>query len=401
MFTIKTATLAAMLSSTLILSACSIAPAMTEQETELKDSLSSSSYMPASRTMRDNIETQELFAQAAFWSREYDLNPSDLEATLKLASSVRKLGNPARAVEITQMGRALYPRDPYLGAEYAAALISTERANEASPVLDEMLRIAPGYARLWSLKGAALDQMEDYDLARKHYARALQITPHDPNILTNIGLSHALAGDAATAEGWLRRAAAIPGAGPAVSQNLALVLRLQGKSEEADKYARRATTKSRMPMTAPAPQKSASNYSSRSRPAPQASRPQPARPQTMRKAPATSKASFAPAPRNVMQGGSSYESSSQAARAAAQRAAERNTRQVTSPEQLKAQQELLAQMASGQTPQYSNTPSGYPQQAAPQQAAPQQAWPQPSAQPQYRQPQPSPQQNNRAARRRR
>ncbi len=364
MFAIKPLTLAAMLGSTVLFAGCMAAPTMTEQETELKDSLDSSSYMPASRTMRDNIETQELFAQAAFWSREYDLNPSDLEATIKLASSVRKLGNPERAVEITQMGRALYPRDPYLGAEYGAALISAERAAEASPVLDEMLRIAPGYARLWSLKGAALDQMENYDLARKHYARALQITPHDPNILTNIGLSHALAGDAAAAEGWLRRAAAMPGAGPAVQQNLALVLKLQGKSEEAGQYDKRASAASQTrPAFSPKPQMSPS-YS-----APAATRP------VLRPAsPASSQPSFSNTPRATMHTNGQYKSSSDAARHAAQRAAQRNQQQVTSAEQLRAQQEVLASLRNGNpptqaTPQFSKQSypqsGGYPQTQPP------------------------------------
>ena len=240
MLSSKTISLTAILAVTSLgLSSCSMlstpAAPLTEQEQSIKNDLATSNFMPASREVRDNIETQELFAQAAFWSREYDLNPSDLEATIKLASVIRKLGNPARAAEVTQMARALYPRDPYLGAEFAAALIADERAPEAIPVLDEMLRTTPGYARLWSLKGAALDQTEQYDTARKHYSRALQITPHDPNILTNIGLSYALSGDPATAEGWLRRAAAIPGAGDAVIQNLNLILQLQGKPAETGK----------------------------------------------------------------------------------------------------------------------------------------------------------------------
>jgi Flp pilus assembly protein TadD len=218
-----------------------------------------SNFQPATRTMRDNIETQELFAQAAFWSRESELNPGDRESARKLSSSVRKLGNPQRAIEIAQTTRALYPRDPYLTAEFAAGLIAAERGQEAMQPLAEALRTAPGYARLWSLKGAALDQQEDYDLARKHYAKALQITPHDPNIMANVGLSFALSGDPVTAGGWLRRAVAVPGASQSVRQNLALILQLQGKTEDAKRYAGR-------------------NASSGLRPAPQAQHAQQANP---------------------------------------------------------------------------------------------------------------------------
>lgn len=229
-----------MLGAPLLLSACAYAGGITPQEADIRSQASVDQYMPASRDMRDNIETQELFAQAAFWSREYELNPTDLEATLKLASAVRRLGNPGRAVEITQTSRQIHPRDPYLLAEHAAGLIADQRAMDAIPVLDEALRIAPGYARLWSLRGAALDQMEDYDAARGHYDRALQITPNDPNILTNLGLSYALSGDLRAAEMWLRRAASLPDAGPGARQNLALVLQLQGREQDAQREQRLA-----------------------------------------------------------------------------------------------------------------------------------------------------------------
>lgn len=229
-----------LLGTPLLLSACAYAGGITPQEQAVKNQVSVDQYMPATREMRDNIETQELFAQAAFWSHEYDLNPSDLEATLKLAATVRKLGNPGRAVEITQTSRTIHPRDPYLLAEHAAGLIADQRALDAIPVLDQGLRVTQSYGRLWSLKGAALDQMEEYDAARQNYNRALQITPNDPNVLTNLGLSYALSGDLRSAEMWLRRAAAMPGSGGSARENLAMVLQLQGRTEEAERELRLA-----------------------------------------------------------------------------------------------------------------------------------------------------------------
>ncbi len=216
--------------SLLMLSGCGIAKNYSDAEQEMVSTMTPSQYQPATRTKRANIETQDQLAQAAFWSREYQLNPTDLEAAVKLAAVVRKMGNASKAFEITQMTRAMHPNDPYLIAEHAAALIALERGNEALQPLDVALRGAPGYARLWSLKGAALDQTEKYDLARQHYTRALQITPNDPNIMANMGLSFALGGDPATAEQWLRRAMSHPQANAGIKQNLDLVMQLQGKS---------------------------------------------------------------------------------------------------------------------------------------------------------------------------
>lgn len=248
--------------SAFILAGCAVAPGYTDAEQDMTETLQGSNFQPASREMRDNIETQELFAQAAFWSREYELNPGDLESAIKLSAAVRKLGNPQRAIEIAQTTRALYPRDPYLAAEFAAGLIAAERAQEAMKPLDDALRTAPAYARLWSLKGAALDQQEDYDLARKHYAKALQITPHDPNVMANVGLNFALSGDPVTAEGWLRRAVAIPGASQSVRQNLALILQLQGKDDEAKRYAGRRAAPKLRPTPLPARAEQSGSYKS-------------------------------------------------------------------------------------------------------------------------------------------
>lgn len=217
--------------SMIALAACGISKDYSDSEKEMMATMTPSKYQPATRQMRTSIETQDVLAQAAFWSREYQLNPADLEAAVKLASAVRKMGNASKAAEITQTTRAMYPDDPYLIAEHSAALIALEKGREAIKPLDKALHSAPGYARLWSLKGAALDQLGNYDLARQHYNRALQITPNDPNIMANMGLSFALAGDPQTAEQWLRRAANHPEAGDGIRQNLDLVLHLQGKSK--------------------------------------------------------------------------------------------------------------------------------------------------------------------------
>ena len=245
--------LSALIAGTALLATgCSLAPPMNAQETQIKSDLTVDRYMPATRQMRDAIETQELFAQAAFWSNEYNLNPADLESALKLSAAVRKLGNPGRAVEITQTTRALYPRDPYLMAEFAAALIASERSLDAIPILNEGLSTTPSYGRLWSLKGAALDQQERYAEARQNYDRALRITPNDPNVMANIGLSHALSGDPATAEGWLRRAVSMPNASDNVRQNLILVLKLQGKMDEAQRLSGMTRPSASIPKASPA-----------------------------------------------------------------------------------------------------------------------------------------------------
>ncbi len=220
-----------------MISACGVT-GYTPTEQEMSQTMGASQYQPRTQLERDAVETQDLFAQAAFWSREYDLNPGDLEAAMKLSSTLRKMGNATQALEIAKTARALYPRDTNLTAEYAAGLVALERGQDAISSLSGAVRQDPQNARLWSLLGASHDQIGQFAKGREYYGRALAIAPDDSNILANVGLSYALEGDARTAEIWLRRAAKNPDAGPAVRQNLALVLGLQGKYDEAESLAR-------------------------------------------------------------------------------------------------------------------------------------------------------------------
>jgi Flp pilus assembly protein TadD len=59
------------------------------------------------------------------------------------------------------------------------------------------------------------------------------LAPGEPQVLNNLGLSYLLTNELAEAEKVLREAAASPRATLKVKQNLALVLRLQGKGGEA------------------------------------------------------------------------------------------------------------------------------------------------------------------------
>ena len=235
------------------LGACSVTD-FTPAEKEMLETMGGSAYQPATRELRDGIETQDLLAQASFWSREYNLNPTDLESAIKLAAVVRKMGNPGRAAEIAQTTRALHPNDPYLAAEYAAALVAGERGKEALPVIESTLRQAPNYARLWSLRGAALDQAERYAEARQSYGKALSITPYDPNVLANMGLSFALEGNPREGLDWLERASALPGASASVSQNLELVRELAGKAAPAPAAPRTASLAGPRPAQQTRPQ---------------------------------------------------------------------------------------------------------------------------------------------------
>jgi Flp pilus assembly protein TadD len=65
------------------------------------------------------------------------------------------------------------------------------------------------------------------------------VAPNNPATLTNLGMYLAIHGQVAAAEPLLRRAADAPGAAAQERQNLALVLGMEGKFEEAQQLAQR------------------------------------------------------------------------------------------------------------------------------------------------------------------
>src|SRR6185312_6696258 len=63
--------------------------------------------------------------------------------------------------------------------------------------------------------------------------------PNEPSVLSNLGMSYLLEGDLRSAETYMRSAAGAPGADSRVRQNLALVVGLQGRFDEAEQIATR------------------------------------------------------------------------------------------------------------------------------------------------------------------
>ena len=66
---------------------------------------------------------------------------------------------------------------------------------------------------------------------------ALELAPGEPSILSNYAMSYVMIGKLADAEKLLRQAIVLPGADSRVRQNLALVVGLSGRFDEAQKIA--------------------------------------------------------------------------------------------------------------------------------------------------------------------
>jgi Flp pilus assembly protein TadD len=166
--------------------------------------------------------------------QKFEANPADSETAVAYAATLRSLGQHAQAVAVLQQAAIRNPRALPVLAAYGKALAEAGRFKEASEVLSRAhLPERPDW-RILSVQGTVADQLGDFAGAQRYYETALRIVPGEPSVLSNQGLSYALAKRLPEGEAILRQAALHPRADGRVRQNLALVLGLQGKFAEAE-----------------------------------------------------------------------------------------------------------------------------------------------------------------------
>jgi Flp pilus assembly protein TadD len=201
--------------SALVLSACATTPARVASP-----DFSGMSQAEAQQTL-------------AGLTTRYKANPRDKTTIIYYAAALRGAGQNEQAAAVLEAAMAVYKNDPDINVAYAKALTAVGRFDQALNVLDAtIVPQAPDWNAL-SVKGAVLDQMGRHDEARRLYTQALLIAPQEASLEANLGLSYAMTNDLGQAETHLRRAVQMRGANSRVRQNLALVIGLQGRFDEA------------------------------------------------------------------------------------------------------------------------------------------------------------------------
>ena len=163
----------------------------------------------------------------------YKSNPRDKMTIIYYAAALRSAGQPEQAVSVLEAGLAIYKTDLDLTVAYAKALSAAGRFDQALNVIDDAINPATPDWNALLVKGAILDQSGRNEEARTTYTQALVTAPNQASLEANIGLSYAMTNDLDQAEAHLRKAVAMRGANSQVRQNLALVIGLQGRFDEA------------------------------------------------------------------------------------------------------------------------------------------------------------------------
>ena len=172
--------------------------------------------------------------EVGFYRDRFQANPKDADAALQYGKALRVAGQRSQAVAVLEQATIAQPNNKALLGGYGRALADNGNFQQAFDVLSRAHTPDDPDWRILSAQGAVLDQLGRGEEARQYYASALRISPEEPSVLSNLGLSYVLSKDLPKAEEILRRAYGRADADPRVRQNLALVVGLQGHGAEAE-----------------------------------------------------------------------------------------------------------------------------------------------------------------------
>ncbi|MFI4936669.1 MAG: tetratricopeptide repeat protein [Caulobacterales bacterium] len=195
---------------------------------------------PRKVTAEERLEAERLdpLGRAAFWSRVMEADPRDTDAAIKLAKALRALGRFDDAGAAVDQVLVVEPNNLEALLESARAKIAANQGFYAIDLVQRAASLAPRDWRPQALLAVALEQADRDDEALSAHQKALAMAPNNPATLTNLGMFYATHGDPQSAEPLLRKAVAAPGAGAQERQNLALILGMEGRLDEAERLAR-------------------------------------------------------------------------------------------------------------------------------------------------------------------
>ncbi|HEX2841923.1 tetratricopeptide repeat protein [Hyphomicrobium sp.] len=174
---------------------------------------------------------------AEYWGKQYSKNPRDLEAALSYAQNLKVLGQKREALAVLQQASLIHGTNKELAAEYGRLALDLDQISVAKKLLEIADDPTNPNWRVVMARGTALAKEGSYREAIGFFERAQALNPGHPSVLNNLALAYTMSGEADRGEQLLRQASTSGGDNMKVRQNLALVLGLQGKYEEATKLA--------------------------------------------------------------------------------------------------------------------------------------------------------------------
>jgi Flp pilus assembly protein TadD len=174
----------------------------------------------------------ELDKALAYWGDKHKKAPQDAKTAVSFARNLKAAGHKQHAFEVLQTAAMVNGDSKELASEMGRLAIEFEQIAMAEKLLamaDDPLR--PDW-RVISARGTVMAKQSKFAEAIPFFERAMKLAPAQPSVLNNLAMAHAANGDPVKAEEILRQAVGRSN-DPKIKQNLALVLGLQGKHDEA------------------------------------------------------------------------------------------------------------------------------------------------------------------------
>lgn len=174
-------------------------------------------------------------AATEYWGEKYSKNPRDLEAALAYAQNLKVMGQKREALAVLQQASLIHGANRELAADYGRLALDLDQISVAKKLLEAADDPANPNWRVVMARGTALAKEGSYREAISFFERAQALNPGHPSVMNNLALAYTMSGEPERGEQMLRQASEKSGDNAKVRQNLALVLGLQGKYDEATK----------------------------------------------------------------------------------------------------------------------------------------------------------------------
>lgn len=183
-------------------------------------------------------EKSELAKAIEYWGKKSREAPRELEPSLNFARNLKAAGQKQQALEVLQQAAIYHGHDRRLASEYGRLALDLDQLHVAEQTLGVADDPANPDWRVLSARGTVQAKKGNYSEAIPFYERALKLTNNEPAVLNNLALAYTMSGEPQKAEQLLRQAAGGSSRHNArIKQNLALVLGVQGRHDEARQIA--------------------------------------------------------------------------------------------------------------------------------------------------------------------
>jgi Flp pilus assembly protein TadD len=220
---------AMLLAAALTLAACQNKPAFLSSGNQPDGQMTTGSTNPPEASFKRTEQLQE----------QWNAKPGDRAIGLDYAENLGALGQTDKQLEVLQSVADKNPQDAAALEAAGKQSLTAGKLDAATGYLEKASHLPSMRWQTLNALGSAYDQQGRHSLARESYAKALAMNPGDASIQNNMAMSFSLEGKLPEAEKTLRTAMASPSASnmPRIRQNLALVVGLQGRFDEARKIA--------------------------------------------------------------------------------------------------------------------------------------------------------------------